>query len=511
MHVDQLHIPRVAGLQSTGAHAQRLRTADGGQVERPVEGDQSIRHSPALSRPTRGVHTGFQVAGDNRRQTNHRMHARIVTAGDVSTQADRHALTTIPTHRCHRVGEVRVGQRAVRHGRTAPSEQIRIGFGQVHAVMHDRAVGQQTKHIERFGVRPSVAVEDRVVFPIAFRAMRLGEAVVAGRQLAQSLQSRVGAAGDEPWGDDRLDGRRYRVETAVRRELTHLVDEPFGFGQRCGGVLAVVLGVGFRVVHHDLADEAALAEFGADVRQVDGGDAVDGVIVQDAGGAAGERGLDEMAMGAVGVREVGEAGLCRERVATEPAFERFVERGTGLRPLRGVQVQVREAGQEDLAVREAGEPVESGQFGADGVVLRVVRGEDGRDDAVGADEIQRLGAIRNVGFVLAAVGRALDGEGDGAEIRDGIGGDRFAAGLVNHEFHAPRHDVIDKVQLNVKKASTSLASAGYAPPSPQSAMAPIHTAVFPAVTPVRAAACPRRAALWHRYRQSPRTRPSLNC
>ena len=83
-----------------------------------------------------------------------------------------------------------------------------------------------------------------------------------------------------------------------------------------------------------------------------------------------------------------------ERVAAEPAFERFVERGTGLRPLRGVQVQVGEAGQEDLAVGEAGEPVKPGQFGADSVILRVVRGEDGRDDAVGADEIQRLRAIR---------------------------------------------------------------------------------------------------------------------
>ena len=492
-------------------YAQRLRTANGGQVERPVEGDQSIRHSPALSRLTRGVHSGFQIAGDDRRQTNHRMHARIVAAGDVGAQADRHTLATIPPHRRHRVGEIRIGQRAVRHGRAAPGEQVGIGFGQVHAVVHDRTIRQQAEHVERLGVRPSVAFEYGMVFPIAFRTVRLGETMVAGRQLAQPLQSRVGAAGDEPRGDDRLDDRRCRVKTAVRCELAHLVDEPFGFRQGRGGVLAVILGVGFRVVHHDLADEAALAEFGADVRQVDGGGAVDGVIVQDAGGAAGERGLDEMAMGAVGVLGVGEAGLRRERVAAEPAFERFVERGTGLRPLRGVQVQVREAGQEDLAVREAGEPVESGQFGADGVVLRVVRGEDGRDDAVGADEIQRLGAIRNVGFVLAAVGRALDGEGDGAEIRDGIGGDRFAAGLVNHEFHAPRHDVIDKVQLNVKKASTSLASAGYAPPSPQSAMAPIHTAVFPAVTPVRAAACPRRAALWHRYRQSPRTRPSLNC
>ena len=316
-------------------------------------------------------------------------------------------------------------------------------------MVHDRTIRQQAEHVKRLGVRPSVAFEYGMVLPIAFRTVRLGEAVVAGRQLAQPLQSRVGAAGDEPRGDDRLDDRRCRVKTAVRCELAHLVDEPFGFRQGRGGVLAVILGVGFRVVHHDLADEAALAEFGADVRQVGGGGAVDGVIVQDAGGAAGERGLDEMAMGAVGVLGVGEAGLRGECVAAKPAFKRFVERGAGLRPLRGVQVQVGEAGQEDLAVGEAGEPVESGQFGADGVVLRVVRGENGRDDAVGADEIQRLGAIRDMGFVLAAVGRAFDGEGDGVEIRDGIGGDRFAAGLVDHEFHAPRHDVIDKIQLNV--------------------------------------------------------------
>ena len=198
------------------------------------------------------------------------------------------------------------------------------------------------------------------------------------------------------------------------------------------------------------------------MRQVDGGGAVDGVIVQDAGGAAGERGLDEMAMGAVGVLGVDKAGLRGERVAAEPAFKRFVERGTGLRPLRGVQVQVGEAGEQDLAVGEAGEPVESGQFGADGVVLRVVRGEDGRDDAVSADEIQRLRAIRDMGFGLAAVGRAFDGEGDSAEIRDRIGGDRFDAGLVDHRFHAPRHDVLDKIQLNVKEAATSLAPVGYA-------------------------------------------------
>ena len=179
MHVDQLHIPRVAGLQASGTYAQRLRTADSGQVERPVEGDQSIRHSPAFRRLTRGVHSGFQIAGDDRRQTDHRVHARIVAAGDIGAQTDRHTLATIPPHRRHRVGEVRVGQWAVCHGRTAPSEQIRIGFGQVHAVVHDRAVRQQAEHVERLGIRPSVALEYGMVFPIAFRTVRLGEAVVA--------------------------------------------------------------------------------------------------------------------------------------------------------------------------------------------------------------------------------------------------------------------------------------------------------------------------------------------
>ena len=159
-------------------------------------------------------------------------------------------------------------------------------------------------------------------------------------------------------------------------------------------------------------------------------------------------------MGTVGVREVGEAGLRRERVAAEPAFKRFVERGACLRPLRGVQVQVGEAGEQDLAVGEAGEPVESGQFGTDGVVLRVVRGEDGRDDAVGADEIQRLGAIRDVGFALAAVGRALDCESDGAGIRDGIGSGRFVVRLDIHRLSALLVvGMDDMVQHNVEAAS----------------------------------------------------------
>ena len=190
------------------------------------------------------------------------------------------------------------------------------------------------------------------------------------------------------------------------------------------------------------------------MRQVDGGGAVDGVIVQDAGSAAGERGPDEMAMGAVGVRKVGEAGLRGERVAAEPAFERFVERGTGLRPLRGMQVQVGEAGEQNLAIGEAGEPVEPGQFGADGVVLRVVRGENGRNDAVGANEIQRLRAIRDVGFALAAVGRALDCESDGAGIRDGIGGGRFVVRLDIHRLSALLVvGMDDMVQHNVDAAS----------------------------------------------------------
>ena len=189
------------------------------------------------------------------------------------------------------------------------------------------------------------------------------------------------------------------------------------------------------------------------MRQVDGGGTVDGVIVQDAGGAAGERGLDEMTMGAVGVRKVGEAGLRRERVAPEPAFKRLVERGACLRPLRGVQVQVGEAGEQDLAVGEAGEPVEPGQFGTNGMVLRVVRGEDGRDDAVGADEIQRLGTIGDVGFVLAAVGRALDCESDGAGIRDGIGSGRFVVRLDIHRLSALLVvGMDDMVQHNVEAA-----------------------------------------------------------
>ena len=126
-------------------------------------------------------------------------------------------------------------------------------------------------------------------------------------------------------------------------------------------------------------------------------------------------------MGTVGVCEVLEPRLGGERVAAEPAFERLVQGGTGLRPLRGVQMQVGEAGEQILSVGETGETVESGQFGADGVVLRVVRSEDGRDDAVRADEIQRLRAICDVGFALAAVGRTFDGEGDGVQVHGGGG------------------------------------------------------------------------------------------
>ena len=215
MHVDELHVPRVAGFQASGAHAQRLRAADGGQIERPIKSDQRVRHSPALIRRTGSVDAGFQVARHDRRQANHRVHARIVSAGDVGAEPDRDALPPIPPHRRHRVREIRVGQWAVGHGRASPREQVRIGFGQVYAVVHDRTVGQQPEHVKRLRIRPPVTFGNGVVLPVAFRTVRLGEAAVLRGQRPQSFQSLVGAAGDEPRGDDRLDERRCRVEAAT--------------------------------------------------------------------------------------------------------------------------------------------------------------------------------------------------------------------------------------------------------------------------------------------------------
>ncbi len=135
------------------------------------------------------------------------------------------------------------------------------------------------------------------------------------------------------------------------------------------------------VVHRDLAHEGALALREADLREQLGGVRVHGAEVRRRGRAVREQGLHEGVVAAAREAEIGVAGLEREGAGAQPRVERQVERLAQLRPLRRVDVQIDEAGQQQLGRRELEEMAAAASFLPQPHVVAVARGPHGRDVA----------------------------------------------------------------------------------------------------------------------------------
>ena len=265
--VNHLHVEGLAALKGAHRQAQGLAAAGRGQPQGLGRGDAAGLPGAARLGLHAGVHALLQHARHHDGVAHILVHARRETAGDVGRQAHMHALAAQAAHRAHAVGEVGVGDGAVRHGGSGAGEKLAVGFREEGAVRHDGLLAQKAEVVE--GLRVGLAVTGRrhALLPLPLGAVRLH---VGTRLLGDAAQAREAlgrAAGDEARG-------HHAVDALARRgaNLRDLGEQRLGVCQGLGrGGVAVEVGVGRRVVHDDLAHECALATLGADAREFDGG------------------------------------------------------------------------------------------------------------------------------------------------------------------------------------------------------------------------------------------------
>ena len=100
------------------------------------------------------------------------------------------------------------------------------------------------------------------------------------------------------------------------------------------------------MIHGHPADQRALRALQTDVSQTLRGGQMDGAVIHGGGGAVGQQAVDQRAIGRRGELHVGVARLERERVLLQPELERLIQGPPQLRPLRRVDVQIHESGQQ---------------------------------------------------------------------------------------------------------------------------------------------------------------------
>ena len=206
---------------------------------------------------------------------------------------------------------------------------------------HDGVLAQQAEIAQGVRVGLAEALEHDVVFPLAFVAVCLHVGTCAFGQIAQATKHFVSAAGNEARRDDGPGAR-----PAFPSDGLHLADEGFGVAHRLlRRCVAVVVRVRFRVVHHRLAHERALAALGADLGERHRCLQMRAAEVHRRGRPSRKKLIDQVGVHFLREINVCELRLQRERALIEPPVERLVEGERRLRPLRRVDVDVHEARQ----------------------------------------------------------------------------------------------------------------------------------------------------------------------
>ena len=262
---------------------------------------------------------------------------------------------------------------------------------QVHVLIADEigvgqygVPGEQAEAVEAFRVRLAMALEDEVVLPVAFRAMGLDVAVMIPGDRAEAFERFVRTARDES-------GCHHRAHeiALVARQPAHEVDQVHRVVQRLfgRGVAVIVRALG-RIVHHHLADQRALAVLQTVARQVLGRRQMGGREIDRRRGAVGEERGHERAVNPVREGEVGISGFERESAGLKPVIERQVQGLAELRPLRRVDVEVDQTG-EEILVRAQFKKAAAPAGLRHGLVVTLVSGAGHiGDDAVIADRDQ---------------------------------------------------------------------------------------------------------------------------
>src|ERR1700680_4787414 len=86
-----------------------------------------------------------------------------------------------------------------------------------------RGAAKESETVQTVGVGHAMTFKNIVMFPVAFRAVGLDMAAPLRRQLAESLQRRVGTSGNEAWRHHGLYQRR-----GIGRVAPDVVNQLFG-------------------------------------------------------------------------------------------------------------------------------------------------------------------------------------------------------------------------------------------------------------------------------------------
>ncbi len=235
------------------------------------------------------------------------------------------------------------------------------------------------------------------MLPVALRTVGLHVTARFAGQPAESAQEIIGARGNEPRGDHRMDQPRAAGQRSdVGDELACLA---LGHLRRR---VAIILGALLWIVHRHASDQGALWMAQADIGKHLGRRQVNAREVHRRSRAIGQQAGHQRLVDPLGVGGIGIPRLQRKRELLQPFLERQVQRLAQLWPLRRMHVQIDHSRQHILLRSECDQCPHRGQArrlrdDQRRVVWMYCRdGAMGRDDDEGIVHELQLAALRRM-------------------------------------------------------------------------------------------------------------------
>src|SRR6516165_9907662 len=253
--VDHHRIELVAFRELSDRQVERDSAAHCGEIKGFAKIDPGPGVAAALGRREGRVDTAFKQARDKNRAAHIVEQRSARAARNIGTQPDMQSLLERGLQREDGAREISIGKRTMRDARTPRVDRIHIGRADQVGMRQHRVAAKQPEAIEAFGVGDAVPFEHMAVCPIAVRTMRLHVVIASLCERAERFKRSMREARNEAL---RYNGP-YKPCCIIRmaRDVT---DQVFRAAQRCiGRCIAVIVRALVGIVHHDLADQRALA------------------------------------------------------------------------------------------------------------------------------------------------------------------------------------------------------------------------------------------------------------
>ncbi len=322
----------VVALRKAPDLSEEGAAADGCQIERLFQAqrtDAVVQEPPAQLAGLDGVH--------------HRpKQAEAAAAGHVGSQPDVQPELKIAGDRRDAGGQVHVGFRAVGNEDAVLPDQLQLPVCGMDAMGHDAGMipAKEAEALVGF----SVAAGGRGELPHPgdlseiLTQMALDGQTVFSLQILQSGHQRVGTGRNEAGRQDRL---------RVMESAACVADPPFRF-PHSGFRVRLPHGVGAVPIHIHLAHIASKPGLFQLRHEAQGGGRVDGGKDRGPGGGGVHKGIHKACIGLFRVGGVAVFCLLGEGIAVEPVQKLHVHAEAAEGKLRGVDVQIAHAGEDQL-------------------------------------------------------------------------------------------------------------------------------------------------------------------